>query len=267
MTNFTKSLFPFVVVICGIALPTPVRADYFRAGAATSNITPELGREIIGGFVPIPSKHIHDELHAKCIVLDDGQKRLAIVVCDLLGIDRIVSELARQQIQKRHDISTENVLIAATHTHSASSALGEHPRVLDQAPDEYQQFVASRIADSVTRAINNLSRAEFAFGTVAIPEHVFNRRWHRRAGTVPANPFGGSDMVKMNPPRASGNLVEPAGPVDPTVSFLSLRRPHGQPIAVFATYSLHYVGGVGQSHISADYFAVFSERLKQLMME
>ena len=67
----------------------------FRAGAATSNITPPLGVGIIGGFVPFPATHVHDELHARCLVLDDGQGKLAIVVCDLLGIDRIVSDHAQ----------------------------------------------------------------------------------------------------------------------------------------------------------------------------
>ena len=65
-------------------------ADTFQAGAATSNITPDVGQEIIGGFVPFPSKHVHDELHARCLVLDDGKTKLAFVVCDLLGLHRIV---------------------------------------------------------------------------------------------------------------------------------------------------------------------------------
>jgi HEAT repeat protein len=34
---------------------------------------------------------------------------------------------------------------------------------------------------------------------------------------------------------------------------------------VFAAYSLHYVGGVGNGHVSADYFAVFCEHLARLM--
>ena len=237
-----------------------------RAGAATSNITPELGRDIIGGFVPFPSRHVHDELHARCLVLDDGHTRLALVVCDLLGIDRIVSQQARQQIHQRYEIPPEHVLICATHTHSATSALGEDTRALNQQPDTYQQFVISRIVDGVSRANHLLRPAEIAFGTVLAPEHVFNRRWHMRPGSVPTNPFGGTDMVKMNPPRGSPNLVEPAGPTDPSVSFFSIRQLNGRPLAIFAAYSLHYVGGVGKGDISADYFAVFSEHLKELVM-
>jgi len=46
----------------------------FRAGAATSNITPGLGIDIVGGFLPFTATHIHDELHARCLVLDNKGK-------------------------------------------------------------------------------------------------------------------------------------------------------------------------------------------------
>ncbi len=240
-------------------------ADVLQAGAATSNLTPPIGLEIIGGFVPYPSKHIHDELHARCLVLDDGQTKLAIVVCDLLGIHRVVSEEARKLIAEKSGIPRENVLISATHTHSASSALGKNRLQADQTLDEYQSFVAKRIADGVARALHNCRPAQLAFGKVEVPEHVFNRRWHMKAGTAPVNPFGEVDQVKMNPPAGSANLIEPAGPTDPTVSFLAVRDLEGRPISLFATYSLHYVGGVGKEDVSADYYGVFCEHLKQLL--
>eukprot|EP01031_Cornospumella_fuschlensis_P001813 gene1813-2262_t len=93
------------------------------AGAATSNITSELGGEIIGGFLPYPSTHIHDELHARCLVLDDGKTKLALVVCDLLGLHRSLSLAAREMIEKETGIPAANVLISGTHTHSATSAI------------------------------------------------------------------------------------------------------------------------------------------------
>ncbi len=253
-----------VCLLCFIATAV-VKADGLKAGAATSNITPEIGQEIIGGFVPYPSQHIHDELHARCLVLDDGKTKLALVVCDLLGIQRVVSSEARKMIQESVGIPPECVMVSATHTHSATSALGKDRLKPEQTLDEYQRFVARRIADGVSRAVNNLRPAQVAFGAVDVPEHVFNRRWHMRPGTVPANPFGTSDLVKMNPPAGSPNLVEPAGPIDPTVSFIAVREPNGAMISVFAAYSLHYVGGVGSADISADYYGVFSEQLKRLI--
>jgi len=78
------------------------------------------------------------------------------------------------------------------------------------------------------------------------------------------NPFGKVDKVKMNPPAGSPDLLEPAGPVDPAVSFVALREPGGRLISVFSAYSLHYVGGVGPGHVSADYYGIYCEALKRL---
>ena len=253
------------LAVCFLGIATDASGQEFRAGAAKSNITPPLGLNIVGGFSPSPSKHVHDDLHARCVVLDDGKTKLALVVCDLLGIHRIVSDEARRLISENSDLPPERVLISATHTHSASSALGTDRFKHEQQLDDYQKFVARRIADGVQSAINNLRPAEIAFGTAEAPEHVFNRRWLMQPGTVPPNPFGTADLVKMNPPSGSPNLVQPAGPTDPTVSFITVREPDGKPISVFTAYSLHYVGGVGPAHISADYFGMYSEHLARLL--
>lgn len=256
---------PIVVCLLATSLSADPVSVPFKAGAATSNITPPLGGDVIGGFVPFPATQIHDELHARCLVLDDGKTRLALVVCDLLGINRNVSDEARKLIQEKSGLPPERVLISATHTHSACSALGKNRFKVDQPLTEYQQFVALRIADGVQCAINRLRPAQIAFGTVEAPEHVFNRRWFMKPGTMPANPFGGTDQAKMNPPAGSPNLVEPAGPTDPTISILSVREPNGQPIAVFTAYSLHYIGGVGRGDISADYYGMYCRRMEQLL--
>ncbi len=236
----------------------------FRAGAATSNITPPLGNDIVGGFVPSPSTHIHDELYARCLVLDDGKTKLVFVVCDLLGVHQQVSEDARSLIEKDLGVPPSHVLICGTHTHSASSVLGKDSRMITHVMDEYQRFVSRRIVDGVKRALNHLRPAEIAWGSIQAPEHVFNRRWFLKEGTMPANPFGTFDKVKTNP-GSGPHLVKPAGPTDPELPFFAVREPGGKPIALFSTYSLHYVGGVGDGHISADYFGVYANRIAELL--
>ncbi|MDQ3623597.1 MAG: hypothetical protein M3463_14080, partial [Verrucomicrobiota bacterium] len=250
----------FTILLASAALA----AEPLRAGAATSNITPELGWKIVGGFVPFPATGVHDELHARCLVLDDGKTKLALVVCDLLGLHRSISVEARRLIEDATGIPPSHVAISATHTHSAGTALGENRYTSDQPLDDYQRFVARRIADGVRRAINALRPAQIAFGTAEAPEHVFNRRWVMREGTAPPNPFGKVDKVKMNPPAGSPDLVEPAGPIDPTISFIALREPGGRLISLYAAYSLHYVGGVRSGEISADYFGMFCAALTRL---
>ncbi len=253
-------------LILSVVLPVHADDSPLKAGAATSNITPELGGSVVGGFAPFPCTHIHDELHARCLVLDDGKTKLALVVCDLLGLHRSVSIEARKMIEAETGIPAANVLISGTHTHSAVNALGGPVRgyYSDQELTDYQKFVARRIADGVRRAVNLLRPAEIAFGTVDVPEHVHIRRWFLKEGSMPPNPFGKLDKVKMNPGAGNPNLVEPAGEPDPTVSFIALLEVGGRMISVYSAYSLHYVGGVGSGHISADYYGYFCEALKRM---
>lgn len=258
-----KSLF---CLLLAVSLPLCAQDVVLRAGAATSNITPELGGDVIGGFAPYPCTHIHDELHARCLVLDDGQTKLALVVCDLLGLHRSVSVLARELIEKEIGIPAANVLISGTHTHSATSAISGPVRqyTSDLELTDYQKFAARRIADGVRRAHTLLRPAEIAFGTVDVPEHVHIRRWFLKEGSMPPNPFGKIDQVKMNPGAGNPALVKPASEPDPRVSFIAVREVGGRMISVFSAYSLHYVGGVQGADISADYYGYYCEALKRM---
>lgn len=118
-----KTRWPPALLAAGIAclLALPITAadkpKLLRAGAATSNLTPPLGGGIIGGFHPIPSTHIHDELHARCLVLDNGETRLAIVVCDLLGAAREVYDEARRLVTAETGLAGANLFMSSTHTH------------------------------------------------------------------------------------------------------------------------------------------------------
>jgi neutral ceramidase len=237
----------------------------FRAGASASNITPPLGEPIVGGWTSPPATQIHDELHARCLVLDDGRTKLAFVICDNVGVARQVFDAARTLVHNETGLPEDNILMAATHTHSATTARATNPLVPDVNLNDYQRFLTRRIADGIRRAINNLEPARIGWGSVDVPTQVFNRRWSLSPGTPNPNPFGGQDKVRMNPERAAPYLLEPAGPTDPQVSFLTVRSTGGRPIALLANYSLHYVGGVLEGHVSADYFAVFADRIGQLL--
>jgi neutral ceramidase len=235
----------------------------FRAGAATSNITPRLGTSINGYFNDRLAAHVHDELHARCLVLDDGQTRLAIVVCDSCMIPREIMDAAKRRVAEKCGLAPDHILISATHTHTAATCAA----IFQSDPDpQYVEFLVARIADSVARAINNLAPARIAWGAGREPNQVFNRRWKMKPGTIPPNPFRGTnDLVRMNPPVESPNLLEPAGPTDPEVSIVSVQSPEGRPIALLANYSLHYVTTGRDNDISADYYGAFADRIQQLL--
>ena len=234
-----------------------------RAGAVVVDITPALG-VANGGVIARggPVTHIHDELHARCLMLDDGATRLAIAICDMRMLGGEVVARAKSLAGEATGLAPENILIAATHTHAAPAMVGIHPEPRDRA---YAEFVARRIADGITRAGHHLAPAKVGWGFGSAPQHVHNRRWFMKPVAIAANPFGGrSDEVKMNPPRGT-DLLKPAGPVDPQVSVLDVRHTDGRPLALLANYGLHYVGGYQAGHVSADYFGLFADRVQGLL--
>jgi len=234
----------------------------FRAGAAASNVSPWLGLSINGNMHDVKAREIHDELQARCLVLDDDQTRLAIVVVDSCMIPREIFDASKRTIQEQTGIPADHILMSATHTHSAPASAS----VFQSDPDvAYQKFLAVRIADGVQRAVNNLARAKIGWGFGKVPNQVFNRRWKMKPDTVLKNPFGGIDQVQMNPGVGNANLLEPAGPTDPELSIVSVQTAEGRPLALLANYSLHYCGGVGGGHISADYYGMFADRIQQLL--
>ena len=239
-------------------------AGQFRAGAATANITPPLGIEINGGTAPVIATHVHDELHARALVLDDGTTRLAFVVVDNCLIDRALFDEAKALIFRHTGIASNHVSLSTTHTHSAGSVTGAH---LSEPDPAYRAWLPGRLADAVRLAVNHLAPATAAWGGGRVPEHVFNRRITVKPGVTYTNLLGQTgDRVKMNwssPQPAVDD--EFSGPVDPEVFVLNVRHADGRPLAVLANYSLHYVGGVGAGHLSADYYGVFCERMKQLL--
>jgi len=234
-----------------------------RAGAAKADITLPLGA-INGGFIlrGAPVRQIHDELHARCLVLDDGSTQLALVVCDLRMISRNLVDRAKSLAAAALGWPASHLLVAATHTHAAPGLVNLQQAEIDRW---YADFVVVRIADAIRRAAANLAPARIGWGSDPKPAHVFNRRYKVKPSGAPPNPFGQSNDQVVTNPSAAVAVLEPAGPVDPELSIISVQHADGRPLAVLANYGLHYVGGYTADTVSADYFAVFAERIGQLL--
>jgi hypothetical protein len=247
-----------------LVLPAAQAQDkVFRAGAHAQDITPvKFPISVNGGMQDRLATSAHDRLHARCLVLDDGTTKIAFAVCDSCMIPREITDAAKEIVQKKIGIPPERILISATHTHTAPTVAG----VFQSDPDaDYQKFLAEKIAAGIEKAHSQLRPARIGWGVGKDSTQVFNRRWKVKPGSVLLqDPFGkGTDKVRMNPGYVHPDLIEPAGLIDPEVSFISVQSREGMPIALLANYSLHYVGGVPA--LSADYFAMFAQRIQTLL--
>lgn len=235
----------------------------FRAGVSTVDVT---------GTVP-SGYTLHDQLFARTLVLDDGETRLAMVVADKLKVPREVFDEAKRLIANETGIPSQNVMMAPTHTHSATVAHHngttsngytiQFTWSADHPLQSHQILLARQLADGVKSAVANLEPARIGWGVADGSKWAFNRRWIMKNPVKSA--LGGWDDVMFNPGTGNSNRDRPAGPIDPDIPFIAVQSAEGRPMAILANYSTHYAGGVPENHISADYYGVFSDKIRQLV--
>ncbi len=228
-------------------------ADKLRAGTGQTTITPLLGTPMQSVFNNRCVERIDDEIHAKSLVLDNGETKVAIVNLDLMGIPDDDVRRLRALVAEHTDIPPHNVLVACTHMHSGPAMfnMGENER-----DEEYCRWMIERAADSVRIAVKRLQPARVGSGVGRMEGVSFCRRYLMKDGTV-----------VMNPGRSNPNIVRPVGPIDPEVGVLYVESDEGEPVATVTTYSLHYVGTDGGNAISRDYFGHFADAMKRIKGE
>jgi neutral ceramidase len=270
VTHLTRTQCNFCIGCCLLAFhltsfcvgAEPARV--FQAGAYAIDITPEkFPVDSAGSMTPRLAPQAHDPLYARCLVLDNGVTKVAMVVCDSCMIPREIFDAAKTQASNETGIPTSQILCSATHTHTAVT-VGR--TFQSNVEDAYTEFLAKQIATGIARAHAQREPARIGWAIGNNPRQVFNRRWYMRPGSVIEDPFDrGTDLVRMNPPANHKSLVKPAGPIDPEVPVLAVKAIDGRPIAVWANYSLHYVGGVPNGALSADYFGEFARQFGMLV--
>ena len=127
-------------------------SQVLKVGAAIRIITPDPLLPVSGG-VGQPKKATvkKGDLHARAIVLKNGNTVVAIVSVDNLGWSAALGDRSRALIK---NIPKENILIAATHTHSAPDAYGFPDESGKSLADlDYLDWCAKQIADAVNEAV------------------------------------------------------------------------------------------------------------------
>lgn len=231
----------------------------FRAGAATADISPtKFPTPVNGSMKGNFAQGVTDPLLARCLALSDGRKEILFCVVDACMIPREICEEAKAIAARETGVPAAQMLISATHTHSAATLAG----VFQSEPDpEHVGTVAGRIAQGLVAAHGNLEPAEIGWGKGSDPTQVFNRRWLLLESEPSADPFGiKTERARMNPGYQSAKVTQPVGPIDPDVYLLVARAVSDRrPIGLLANYSLHYVGGLPA--LSADYFGAFAREM------
>jgi hypothetical protein len=94
----------------------------FKAGIAVRVVTPDPLLPVIGGIGASHAVHSKKgDLTVRALVFEEGPTRVAIVSSDFLGFPAVLGNRVRAEVK---GIPGSNILIGATHTHSAPDCYG-----------------------------------------------------------------------------------------------------------------------------------------------
>jgi hypothetical protein len=216
---------------------------------AKIEITPPPGLPMYGFFDRIKENKLStgtlDPLYARVLVLEVGERRLALVTLDL-GRTFNESELAklRQRVKNSADISL--LVMTASHTHSG-------PNILDiysgDRPPAWETNTVEKIAGAVEQASHHLVDAQI--GTKRGEVYIgYNRRQ--------VHPDGKVTMLWTNPDK------QPTAPFDPSVLVIRIDDRNGKPIAILVSYACHpVVLGSDNLRYSADFVGTMASTVEK----
>lgn len=262
-----KAIFPTLLLFAALSgwwtAPAAAYAADMEAGVAVADITPPMGYRMSGYFYERLGTGTHDPLHAKAMVLRQGDRQAALVFCDIIGVPLEVSGRARRLAEKKTGIPAANIMIAATHSHTGPLYFGAlrqrfHDQLVAQeGRDRHEKTdYAAGLVEKLVKVISDAraaARPVKLYAGIGRQEGLsFNRRFHMKDGTV-----------RFNPGILNPNIVRPAGPVDPDVGILLFRNGgDNRPLASLTVFALH-LDTVGGTEYSADYPYYLEQSLRQ----
>jgi len=227
-----------------------------RAGVAIADITPVGPYPMSGYYFERLSTGTKDPLHAKALVLRQGDAAAAIVCCDLIVIASDLTDAVRDRVEHETGIPGANVMLAATHTHTGPDytkelfqfVTGRKPTGDAAGREPYVPRLLDGIVAAVKRADAAATEVKVSAGNTLQETPVsFNRRFLMKDGSV-------RTWAKADTPGA----IRPAGPIDPEVGVVRFDDADGKPRGLLSSFALH-LDTVGGTEYSAD-FPFFIER-------
>lgn len=233
--------FHTIMLFCVLGSTLSVEAATFKAAVAKADITPPPGLPMYGYLDRLKDKKSStgtlDPLYARVLVIEAGDKRLALITLDL-GRTFNQEELAELQERVTKSAGISYLLVTASHTHSGPNILDHYP---GNRPPAWETAALDKIVATVSEAAARLTDARIAIGHGQV--YIgYNRRQVRSDGTV--------TMLWTNPER------QPTSPLDPSVLVMRIDDRAGTPLAIVVNYACHpVVLGPDNLEYSADYVA------------
>ncbi|MBI5366855.1 MAG: neutral/alkaline non-lysosomal ceramidase N-terminal domain-containing protein [Planctomycetes bacterium] len=218
------------------AAPATARSA-LRVGFGVADFTPDYPIPL-GGYgnrLGKLSTGVHDPVRARAVVIANGERKIAWVILDLIGVIKSVRRDLLARVGTDLGLARENFILSATHDHSGPGGLTRqlHWQIaMGPFDPALYALVLARAEAAVRAADADLAPARLGIGVGSVPHLNRNRRIH-------------------------------GGPIDPQLAVLRVDRPDGTPRGILVNYAAHptILGGENM-RISADFPGALCDALE-----
>ncbi|MBL9179349.1 MAG: neutral/alkaline non-lysosomal ceramidase N-terminal domain-containing protein [Verrucomicrobiaceae bacterium] len=203
-----------------------------KAGFAQTDITPPVGAIITGPAGPI-STGTDDPLRARAMVVQSGNRKLAIVGVDLVKVTRALADQTIALVTQRTDITRDAVLICPSHNHSGPLIPAQGGKVT--ANKAYIATLPQRISDSIVQANEALQPVRMSVGRSLVYEGHINRRVISKADGLALNTW----LKKLNDLRQVPQVLGSEGVTDPELWLVRFDSPDGKMFGSLVNFTCH----------------------------
>ena len=225
-TPLSKFVFAFLMLYSAFPMLAAT-----QVGVGKSIITPNPLLPISGGMGPTEAaKEKRGELTARAMVIRTADDTVAIVSVDLLGFPAVLGDRVRKLVPR---VRPQNIVIGATHTHSAPDCYAFPDGKGGHSGDlAFIQSVCEKTAQAINLALDNLQDAHLKIATGKVEGQVaFN--------------YYAPDLL------------------DRRAHILQAIKPSGKPIVTLVNYAIHpEVLGAGSGICSPDLIGPMCDRIE-----
>ena len=220
-----------------------------RVGTGGVNLQADDSMIVAGSILPRHVKGQEGELRAVAIVIEKPPSpKLAIVVCDVIVVERDDVDAVVSEIEQTTGISPANILISATHTHHAPSTIAVHGYGRDEV---FCQHLREGIVRAVQQADANLGNDE---------SHFYFHQGEEKT-------IGGNSRLLL----ADGTIwwvgprtdaVRPTGPFDRQLPVFAFRDAEDKLQALMYNHSTHTIGTCNGDVRSPSFYGLTAQELE-----
>ena len=219
-----------IVSLC--SLSEGLARGAFQAAVAVRDVTPEKMLSVSGGIgASQPVTHKIGQLTVRALVLENDGTRVALCSTDFLGFPSVLGNKVRSRVR---GIPPQNILIGATHCHSAPDCYGFPDRSGTTGADlVYLDSVCAKLAEAINEAVDRLQPARVKIAT------------GKAQGKIAYNYYA----EKL---------------YDPRCSVIQVLNAAGEPVATLINYACHpEVIGPDQGILCPDFVGPLCDRIKE----